>query len=407
MSAQEKLVVLEDLDRSVLKKEPRSACVLANFCDGYAAGWAFRVPESAAGALDIQRSVIRRGGRSFSCWTQGRAFDVAEGTVFYLDDAGLQVQVDYAESAGYVPSGALDIAGASYSDGYGGSVVRGQGDVHVGYLAYDPGRVNFSVYVLQEGGWGKVAEYSCSQVEFVGMLQTGELVTKQGVVAISDVHLDGCSHGDVCDAKDNLGADAVSLSRALKYYEVDIGPGVASAVLTGAGVLREVSRWSDSRGGEKRYKVFTEAGGFYGYDKAPRGIPESQPMYYLARFGVLVDLIKRFMAGDAALSVWAGVGGEGVRVDGCLAGLYQRSHTGSEEWYTNRVAAWRERFGVPVANSLHLVKALELEGSVSLVFWEYDRHHDLLARYSVTGQGAIGDLELDDVDYSREEVGWA
>jgi len=368
--------VREDLGRLEAKKEIRSSCVLARFHDGVAAGWAFRVPVSMAGALDIQRSVVRRAGREFSSWTQGRAFNVSLGTTLTHAELDLKVQVDDSE-----PAGSLDRLGG-----------------------YSPGRVSFSVYVLQDGGWAKAAEYLCTQVEFIGMLQVGELVTRAGVIDVVKAH--SLSAGsELLDVPRERG-EPVSLSQALKFYDVDVSAVVAGTVLIGAGILREVSRWSTSREEEKRYKVFTGAGEYFGFDRTTRGAPESQPMYYLNRFAAIADLIRRFMAGEAGLSVWAPSGSASIEANGAVVGLYCRSPLGTEEWYSRRVAEFRERFGVPVANMLHLVKAQEEAGSSILEFWEFSEGHELLSRYHVVVDSSLDQLSAADVEYRRQKVSW-
>lgn len=395
-----------NFEKEVLRKGGRSLCAIARFVDGYAAGWAFKVPEASASSLDMLMSPVKRSGRALYCWTQGQAFNIEQGAVFYAVSGQLLVTVDSSEPAGNIASGSLEAEETNYIDYYQKTKKKGFGDVYISYLSYDPGRVDFSVLVLSSGGWEKRAVYSCSQVEFVNMLHTGNLITQNGNVDIIDNY--SLCESLIINSPEGKG-QALSLSRILKEYDVDVGPGVASAILTGAGVLRHVSRWSESNNCEEYYKVFSEAGSVYGYDKQFRGVPTGQPVYYVNHFGPLADLIQRFMTGQTSLSVWLDVGIEEVESNGRLIGLSRRAHTGSEVWNKKIISIFRTKFKIPMVNFLCMTSFKVSNNTAYYKFFEYDSNDELLTRYEISIPADLNFASVDDlvdIEFLKQHVSW-
>lgn len=64
---------------------------LARFENGYAADWAYRLPEHFKDSLDIRWTSRVKKGVQESCWTQGSRFDFREGYVIYDSPKGYAV----------------------------------------------------------------------------------------------------------------------------------------------------------------------------------------------------------------------------------------------------------------------------------------------------------------------------
>ncbi len=66
----------------ITRKINRSEYLIAQFIDGYAAGWAFAVKEAFRDALDIKLTAKTISKKSFQIYTQGQVLSSMRGTLF-------------------------------------------------------------------------------------------------------------------------------------------------------------------------------------------------------------------------------------------------------------------------------------------------------------------------------------
>src|SRR5579864_4665352 len=76
--------VVKDLNLDSYAEERLATCI-ANFVDGYAAGWFFSVPEAFKDTLDIQATQRMFDGKPHIILTQGKLFSFSRGDVIYAD----------------------------------------------------------------------------------------------------------------------------------------------------------------------------------------------------------------------------------------------------------------------------------------------------------------------------------
>ena len=74
-----------------MKRENRSLKLIADFKDGYAAGWFFAVGECFRTELDIKWTKRKVNNKDWWGWTQGKAFAFCEGHILYDSPKAYQV----------------------------------------------------------------------------------------------------------------------------------------------------------------------------------------------------------------------------------------------------------------------------------------------------------------------------
>jgi len=73
-----------------VEKSKRHANLIANFVNGYAAGWHMAVKECYRNELDIKYTERKKNKQSFFEWTQGPYYSFAEGHIFYDTPIGYE-----------------------------------------------------------------------------------------------------------------------------------------------------------------------------------------------------------------------------------------------------------------------------------------------------------------------------
>lgn len=71
-----------------LREPRRSTALIANFIDGYAAGWKFAIKEVFKSKLDIKLTKITFEKNTYDVWTQGTSYQFQRGDTFYSDKLG-------------------------------------------------------------------------------------------------------------------------------------------------------------------------------------------------------------------------------------------------------------------------------------------------------------------------------
>jgi hypothetical protein len=209
--------------------DDRSLTLLANFVDGFAAGWFFAVPEAFKDALDI-----RFGPRVLSkqqdekqeklhLWTQGNKFSFSPGDILYdsksayfeengaplpwsaaLNVINLCLEVESATPAGWVPSKAFSTRfSTEYLEGHRledlnpdkpkkeragkegkGSLLVAKTKLSVQRFLRNPGRISFSVHGpdAKREKLEPLGRFETTQDFFITYLQTGCLRAPSGTV---------------------------------------------------------------------------------------------------------------------------------------------------------------------------------------------------------------------------------
>ncbi len=133
-------------------RQIRSLDLIANFVDGYAVGWHFKVGDYFKDQLDIQLTLRKEGGKSVMRWTHGKLYCFDIGHVIYSGkDTNIVCQVQRA-----VPN-RIDESGKIIN-----------GSVTFTWTRFD----NKGAYVET------VEQYHLTQNDFVDYLKTGELKEK-------------------------------------------------------------------------------------------------------------------------------------------------------------------------------------------------------------------------------------
>lgn len=157
-----------------LRAVPRREVLIAQFEDGFAAGWKFAVPESFKAMLDIKWTPTVVHGHQFHGWTQGHAFEFSRGTMIHSNRAGyghgVTLQVFSTSPAGFETKNALigDFTGSYINQNVSITELE-QHRLEVSRQMYDPGTVVFDIH----GSGSSPERVTLSQVEFVALLQHG------------------------------------------------------------------------------------------------------------------------------------------------------------------------------------------------------------------------------------------
>lgn len=177
-----------------LRRVPRREVLIAQFVDGFAAGWKFRVHVCLKDALDIKLSTITINKKTYQTWTQGHAFNFKEQTAIYShdhsnwseflkrDDA-VCLKVMYATPAGFENA---EVMIGEFNGGFitGAGVLKPTPvenmDVELARQRYDSGTLTVDILRpnTEKNAIEVVDTISISQVEFVALLQTGYYWTK-------------------------------------------------------------------------------------------------------------------------------------------------------------------------------------------------------------------------------------
>jgi hypothetical protein len=108
--------------------------------------WAFKVPYAFREALDIKFEQRKKNKKPYMVWTQGPILSFKDGDLIHTKDGKRAVQVQFASQMGWDPI---------TDEMYQGSVV---------YYEYD----------TSETSPIKTNEYTCTQMQFLQLLITGE-----------------------------------------------------------------------------------------------------------------------------------------------------------------------------------------------------------------------------------------
>lgn len=133
-------------------KQKRSVELYPDFSSEHFTEWAFIIPKAYMSALDMSLDVRKKNKVEYTIWTQGENFNFKEGDVFYdhknaykkpwgeaLNDIQFSLQIKSSEEA----------------------------------IGEYPGLVNFDVFCNQKKNLVKIDNLTCSQDEFVMLLQVG------------------------------------------------------------------------------------------------------------------------------------------------------------------------------------------------------------------------------------------
>ena len=144
------------------RRDKRNLDLIANFVDGYAAGWFFAVGECFKDALDIKYTERIEHTKAVMRWTQGNCYSFAEGHVLYDTP---KAYLPWREALNHI--------------GVICSVIR----AHVGKIDIDgyfiPGSVTFTLSKpnLAKDGIETIDQYHLNQTDFVQYLKTGSMKT--------------------------------------------------------------------------------------------------------------------------------------------------------------------------------------------------------------------------------------
>ncbi|MCF6257691.1 MAG: hypothetical protein L3K25_15575 [Gammaproteobacteria bacterium] len=181
----------------ISRQDDRSYVLIANFIDGYAAGWKMALPESFKDALDIKLTPRTLSGKTLKFWTQGRIYDFHEGDVIYntklaydnwdeaLKSTFLGIQITSVTSSGYVDTEVVRTKTNELTifKSKGKSVPKEEiiNELIVKKQRLEYGIVKFTVLRVNSDKTAvKESEsVSCNQEDFVVFLQTGIVRTKK------------------------------------------------------------------------------------------------------------------------------------------------------------------------------------------------------------------------------------
>jgi len=179
------------------KREERSYLLLAQFSDGFAAGWKIAVREAFKEALDIRLTERKIGNRAVMRWTQGNLFDFHVGDTFHdtqeaysdwakaLKNMSLSVQILEASPSTQTTSQIVEAIEAEVPV----QITKGSGKpkekildrlkitkqhVKHGIVKFRVFRPNSNCTAIEPA-----ESYECTQEEFISFLQTGTVYTIQ------------------------------------------------------------------------------------------------------------------------------------------------------------------------------------------------------------------------------------
>lgn len=178
-------------------REERGYALLANFSDGFAAGWKMGVREVFREALDIKRTPRRVDGKTEMLWTQGNLYDFHEGDIFHdsrlayenwfkgLKELRLSVQIRRATASSYVTSETIETVDSHVAvriqKGKSSPKVESVDGIQIKRQRVEHGSVEFRV-LRPNPDRSAVEEKEtivCTQDDFVTFLQTGFVRTKE------------------------------------------------------------------------------------------------------------------------------------------------------------------------------------------------------------------------------------
>ena len=176
-------------------KEDRSQVLIANFVDGFAAGWRMAVPEWFKDSLDIKLTPKTIKNKKQLYWTQGNIFNFQVGHTLYdqkesygnwqhhLDYGKLLIQIHDAKTSGYVDTEIIETKDEyinifHHKKNKKPEYIKIKG-LNVKKQKLQNGIVRFRVYRVNKEKT-KVEEcelIECTQENFVVFLQTGIVYT--------------------------------------------------------------------------------------------------------------------------------------------------------------------------------------------------------------------------------------
>lgn len=198
--SEEEQISLLDGERSEIEeieaiRDDRSYVLIANFVNGYAAGWKMAVRDCFKDSLDIKMTPRISKNKTVSVWTQGRAYNFSVGDIIYdtaeayqvwsaaIKHIKLNVQVQSARPAGLVDYETLEVKGENLKimseKGPKKSRIKNVKHILIRKQRRDHGYVCFRVFRSGDDPSGmKQAELiECTQDDFVAFLQTGVVRT--------------------------------------------------------------------------------------------------------------------------------------------------------------------------------------------------------------------------------------
>ena len=176
-----------------LKRELRSEILIAQFQDGFAAGWRMAVLDSFREALDIRLLPRMKAGKEVLVWTQGPFFSFKRGDILYDTPKAYQawdksnrkfqlmIQIQADIPVGYKDPQLTSIKAPwlmlSQQRPNQKAKIVWANEILIEDFSLDPGYVKFKVWKAAErkGDGLETVEFECTQNDFVLFLQSGVL----------------------------------------------------------------------------------------------------------------------------------------------------------------------------------------------------------------------------------------
>lgn len=170
-----RVAIKENLFKAVRTK--RSDKLIADFSNGYAAGWKFIVRPCNWQDLDILYTPRRKNKQVFYVWTQGKCYSFTSGSVFY--DTMKAYKMPWGEALKHITC-SLQIK-ESLPTGIVSQVAVEKG-ILVNRTHYEYGTIKFDLYRpdQQREHEHVIGHYSCQQDEFVKLLKSGTFTDTEG-----------------------------------------------------------------------------------------------------------------------------------------------------------------------------------------------------------------------------------
>ncbi len=181
---------LEEIEL-VTRKINRKEYLIAQFIDGFAAGWAFAVKDAFRDALDIKLTNKTINKKSFQIYTQGQSFNFDEGDSFYNDKSAYEdwltflkgenpicLQVHSSTSSGFETKETFELTNSPLSITRYSKNKKNEEKIRslkVIDQLFNPGTVIVKVYIPNQEKTKVVEKESLTlkQDELVNLLQTG------------------------------------------------------------------------------------------------------------------------------------------------------------------------------------------------------------------------------------------
>lgn len=178
------------LNFKTLRESRRSTALIANFIDGYAAGWTFAVKETFKSALDIKRTKITFEGIVYDAWTQGSSYQFQRGDTFYSDKLGYScwerflelpqavvLQIKYDCYSGYETIASFEgiLTGEFNPNRLITPKSLEAAPILMEYQSYDPGTITVEMLVPDDTKkrLKTIEEITMTQDDFISLLQSG------------------------------------------------------------------------------------------------------------------------------------------------------------------------------------------------------------------------------------------